>query len=373
MPKFVGDPLKYFLFMRSFENNVEKDTDDRSRRLKLLIQCCSGKAKKVIESCVLLEPDEGYEEAKKLLAERLVDKFKVTNSWMRKVSDGPVIKAGDIEALQDLADDLKNCEITLKATGRLAQINNEDRLIRILERCPAFRKSWWQTKVQEIRNEDRDPNIEDVRKMVRTAAKEKNDPVFGGIMDLGDRDSTHHVNRFKKPTQSKRSSGISVHTVPMVSIPASEKLYAGGSQREVSMNLSSSQSNLKCYFCSGNHKLEVCDKFKKKNGREQFKFVRSKKLCDNCLSPFHFAAGCKWSKSWSISGCDLKWKQPNYCMSQFCCMKDLKGEIEMETTLIWVIQKVMEIQKQQMDLLDWQEEIPKPGPDVKRKLCQLCQ
>ena len=148
----------------------------------------------MIESCVLLESDEGYEKAKKLLAERFGDKFKVTNYWIRKVSDGPVIKAGNREALQDLADDLKNYEITLKATGRLAQINNEDRLIKIPERCPAFLLSRWQTKVQEIQNEDRDPNIEDVCKMVRTAAKEKNDPVFGGIMDLGDRDSTCHVN-----------------------------------------------------------------------------------------------------------------------------------------------------------------------------------
>ena len=90
---FDGDPLKYFLFMILFENSVEKDTDDKSKRLQLLIQYCSGKAKKVIESCVLLEPDEGYEEAKKLLAERFGDKFQVTNSWIRKVSDGPVIKA----------------------------------------------------------------------------------------------------------------------------------------------------------------------------------------------------------------------------------------------------------------------------------------
>ena len=105
---FDIDPLKYFLFMRSFENSVEKDTGDKSRRLQLLIQYCSGKAKKVIESCVLLEPDKGYEEAKKLLAERFGDKFKVTNSWIRKVSDGSVLKARDREALQDLADDLKN-------------------------------------------------------------------------------------------------------------------------------------------------------------------------------------------------------------------------------------------------------------------------
>ena len=36
--------------------------------------------------------------------------------------------------------------------------------------------------------------------------------------------------------------------------------------------------------------------------------------------------------------------EPN-CMSQFCCTKDLKGEIEMETTLMCIIRTVMVIQK----------------------------
>ena len=44
-------------------------------------------------------------------------------------------------------------------------------------------KSRWQSRVQDIRKEDRDPNIEDVRKLVRKIATEKKDPVFGRIMD----------------------------------------------------------------------------------------------------------------------------------------------------------------------------------------------
>ena len=77
-----------------------------------------------------------------------------------------------------LPHDLKNCEIILKATCRLAQINNKDRLIKIQEKVPAFLKSQWQTKVQEIQNKGRDLNIEDVRKLVRTADKQKNDPLL---------------------------------------------------------------------------------------------------------------------------------------------------------------------------------------------------
>ena len=160
MISFDGNPLKYFTFLRSFETNVEKDTSDFSRQLQLLVQFCTGKATKVVENCILLEPEEGYKKAKKLLAERFGDRFKVTNSWITKVSHGPKLKSGDREGLLDFVDDLQNCEITLKATGRLTQINNEDRLVKILERCPGYVKSRWQTRVQEIRKEDRDPNIE---------------------------------------------------------------------------------------------------------------------------------------------------------------------------------------------------------------------
>ena len=82
---FDGNPLKYFIFIRTFENNVEKDTDDYSRRLQLLIQFCSGKAKRVIESCMLLEPEEGYWKVKRMLAERFGDVFKLSKSWIDKV------------------------------------------------------------------------------------------------------------------------------------------------------------------------------------------------------------------------------------------------------------------------------------------------
>ena len=150
---FDGNSLRYFTFLKSFENNVEKDTSDFSRRLQLLIQFCTGKAKRLIENCILMEPEEGYRTAKRLLAERFGDKYKVTKAWICKIADGPAVKSGDREALLDLADDLQSCEITLQATGRLMQINSEEKLVKIMGRCPGFVKSRWQSKVQEIREE----------------------------------------------------------------------------------------------------------------------------------------------------------------------------------------------------------------------------
>ena len=71
--------------------------------------------------------------AKKILAEHFDDAYQVSKSWLAKVTNGPPIKPGDKEGLQELAADLLNCEITLNSTGRLTQLDNEDRLVKIME------------------------------------------------------------------------------------------------------------------------------------------------------------------------------------------------------------------------------------------------
>ena len=292
---FDGDPLKYFSFIKSFENNVDKDVCDSSRQLQLLIQYCTGKAKKVIENCVLLSPSEGYKEAKKLLEERFGNVYKVTNSWICKVMNGPVIKAGDREALVDLADDLHNCELTLKATGRLNQINNEDCLVKILERCPGFVKSRWQSKVYEFRERGHNPNIEDVRKLVRMVAVEKNDPVFGAIME---RDGSKQTTRDKRMRRSGQVADKSSHNKHV-----NFKIQTTADQKP-----NDSESNARCYLCEGKHKLEACEDFKSKTGEEQLQFIRSHKLCDNCLSSNHFSAGCKRRNECKVPDCPLRRK-----------------------------------------------------------------
>ena len=209
--QFDDIPLNYFLFITSFENNVHKYTKDNSERLQLLIQHCSGKARELIMSCGMMNADEGYAKARKLLEERFGDKYKVTNAWIRRVSEGPVIRAADRGALQDLAHDLESCEMTLRVTGRLGQINNEDRLLKILGRVPGFVKSRWQKRVQEIRKKGRVANIEDVRSVIRAAAK--NDPVFGGIMDVVSKDERARERTHKRQNQASSKATDSASTL----------------------------------------------------------------------------------------------------------------------------------------------------------------
>lgn len=303
---FDGNPLNYYLFMKTFENSVEKCTEDDSLRLQLLIQYCTGKAKETIKCCGMMSGKDGYMKAKKLLEERFGEKYVVSNAWIEKLSNGPPINQNDREALLDLADDLESCEITLTVAGRLNQINNEDKMMKILRRLPLYLRSRWQKRVQEIRADGRDPNLEDLKKMMRGAAKEKNDPVFGSILDPVKDVRSKEKSRNKPPVPKKTDSFAGLTTFHDSSVPVGGRVpHPSGPSESTSSRLN---ARFKCFLCSGGHKLEKCERFSAKSSEEKLKFVRDRKLCENCLSYTHFASGCKSPRACSVDQCSISRK-----------------------------------------------------------------
>ena len=303
---FDGSPLNYYLFMKTFENSVEKCTEDYSLRLQLLIQYCTGKAKETIKCCGMMSGKDGYVKAKKLLEERFGEKYVVSNAWIEKLSEGPPISQNDREALLDLADDLESCEITLAVAGRLNQINNEDKMMKILRRVPLYLRSRWQKRVQEVRAEGRDPNLEDLKKMIRGAAKEKNDPVFGSILDPAKDVRNKEKFRSKPPVPKKTDSFAGSATFPDSSVQVGgREPHPSGPSRSSSSGLN---ARFKCFLCNGGHKLEKCERFSAKSSEEKLKFVRDRKLCENCLSYTHFASGCKSARGCSVDQCSISRK-----------------------------------------------------------------
>ena len=112
---------------------------------------------------------------------------------------------------------------------------------------------------------------------MKTVAFEKNDPVFGKLMDGGGKD-------YAATTKTGRRMG--------------QATVRPTSQRNMNFNVQTKGENIqqigehvKCYFCEKNRKVDSYEEFKKLNGEEKFKFIRAVKFCDNCLSSFHFPTG----------------------------------------------------------------------------------
>ncbi|XP_038060478.1 uncharacterized protein LOC119731375 [Patiria miniata] len=267
---YDGDPLQYWAFIRSFENSVDNSNLEDSAKLIRLLQYCTGKAKKVIQCCSVMQPLEGYKRAKALLKERFGNNYTIAEAWVNKLTEGSSISPHDKKALREYADDLKTCRETLNAMGYIQEVNTQTVLVTLIEKLPSYLRNRWIKQVRVIRIE-----------FVEDAAEEANDPVYGALSKPKDRYVVTNKN------------------VPKSSVSR----YSKGSY---TMMTNAKPGNMTCVLCNGSHTLFGCTEFKSKKPEDRFEFARATKLCYNCLRPGHMSNSCTLNRVCSVAGCGKK-------------------------------------------------------------------
>lgn len=80
---YDGDPLTYHSFIRSFEYFTEDKTSSSTDRLFFLEQY-TGQATDLVHSCLHMDAQQGYAEAKRLLEKLFGSEIKVTSAYLGK-------------------------------------------------------------------------------------------------------------------------------------------------------------------------------------------------------------------------------------------------------------------------------------------------
>ena len=79
-------------FIHNFETYLEQDNPEDSRRLQLLIQHCTGKAREAIESCANLPVSDFYRVAKETLLENFGKPHVIADAQIEKLLRLPNLK-----------------------------------------------------------------------------------------------------------------------------------------------------------------------------------------------------------------------------------------------------------------------------------------
>ena len=156
LPVFTGDPIEYCDFIRAFENLVESKTSSSSARLYYLLQYTSGHVQDLVRSCLAMREDVGYSEARRLLAERYGQPFKIATAYVDRVINGQPIRAEDGPALQRFSILLTSCTNTLNEIGYLNRLENPESLRKIVDRLPYPLRLKWRDVVdtQSLRKKE---------------------------------------------------------------------------------------------------------------------------------------------------------------------------------------------------------------------------
>ena len=255
---FNGDPMSYHSFIRSFEENLEKMCDDGAR-LARLIHLCKGEAGRAIKCCSLMNPEQGYARARRLLEQRFGNKHTITELWIKKLNDG-----GPRVNLQEYADELLDCYESLNALGALQEMNAQCNLLAMITRLPMHLQNKWQDYVFELRSRrDRRPTLKDVVDFVGRAAAVMSDPVYGSA-------SMRSKRAEKTPTRMT---------------------YAA-------------TADVPCPICDdGEHSVPQCRRFLEMNANDRLDVALKRQICFMCLTPGHITRECSNPVKCQERGC----------------------------------------------------------------------
>ena len=206
LPVFNGNPIEYCDFVRAFDCLIEAKTDSSSSRLYYLIQYTRGEVQELMRSCLSMNPDEGYAEARRLLKSKYGQNYKIATAFVDKVTKGPSVKAEDPKALQNLSVLLISCKNTLNEIGHRNNIENPDSLKAVVERLPYDLRRRWRTVADNISEvQDRGIKFDYVVNFIEKEARVASHPLFGSLTSKPPEKDNKNISK-NQPTSANRQN-----------------------------------------------------------------------------------------------------------------------------------------------------------------------
>ena len=139
LDKFDGNSLEYLTFIAVFDEVVGSSVMDGQIKLTRLLQYNCGSAKAAIRNCALIGGESGYNQARDILHNRYGNAHLVSQKIIMELKTGKrVMKPQD---LQQLADELSMAVTALEQLGKLTEINTQQSMIDILQRCQSYTRN----------------------------------------------------------------------------------------------------------------------------------------------------------------------------------------------------------------------------------------
>lgn len=280
---FEGDPLHYHSFMRAFESGVESKSNNCSDCLYFLEQYTRGHPRALVRSCLHVEPEEGYVQAKALLRKHFGNEQRIAAAYMEKALSWTPIKSDDVKILQDYSLFLRGCCNMMNDVQYMYELDMPANMIAIIKKLPYRLRDRWRTVACELqeRHQER-ATFSDIVDFIEKQVRILTDPVFGNIQDTPPRP----IQRPNKSSFATTMNTRDINTETMEYIP----------ERILPTKF--------CLFCEAEHTLESCHQLKRKTHREKITFLMENGVCFACLCKGHISRDCR--KRLSCQVCDLR-------------------------------------------------------------------
>ncbi|VDP89481.1 unnamed protein product [Echinostoma caproni] len=164
--RFDGNPKSYCAFIKQFHSMVEKKTKNNETCLTYLIQYYEGEAKKAIQHCMILEPDDELMRAKEILKKRFGQSYVIARAFIDGLIDGPPIRSDDTRALTTLSQQMQACVATLRQLGYPSVLNSSRTMEAIVMRLPSQLRFKWAEVATTLMRHGKEPQLDELASFI---------------------------------------------------------------------------------------------------------------------------------------------------------------------------------------------------------------
>lgn len=293
LPTFNGDLISYLPFINAFEHRIEQKTENNQDRLYFLEQYTSGQPRELVRSCLHMDSQAGYAEARRLLNEHFGDPYRLSNAYIQKALNWNTIKPEDGKELHSYALYLRGCCNIVRSLPDMTELNTPSNLKLILSKLPYKLRERWRTKACEIQeNTQRRARFHHIVEFLEKQARILLDPVFGSIQDSAIKVS--RTTELKRPL-TKKSFATTIVPVTAKAEHSEESTSertsgCRESPRETQPRMAYSRP---CIFCKGDHFMESCHQMELQQHKDKVEFLKNNGMCFACLLKGHMSSACK--------------------------------------------------------------------------------
>ena len=266
--KFDGDVLRYPYFRRHFENSVVNLIDDRASCFQILLNECTGEARKAIEHFGMYDdPAQALTEALHVLEKNYGNTPALVQTYLTHLhAPNPVRDTA--EGLQDLLADMRTCKTVLRNSGQSAALDQLVNIKPIWLRLPTELKKSYHERVQGIT-----PTFS----------------ILEEVIEEGHAAKLDHVGQWMLEAKQIRKEKLRINVVTRCSNSSS----SSSAHSESSSTVSSGRVSCPACDRTDQHLLSKCTEFFKLTQQERYEIVRRGRYCFGCLQMGHRIQHCR--------------------------------------------------------------------------------